>query len=392
MTVRFYDDVLEAAGEKIAKLKEKVLKLQSQAFQENVKEKWMTVDSWSSAEEPPFRVAGIDGGSYIPLSTLAYDLYIVKAYTIIMLRNGSWYSLDKEERILDIDLVIPPQNSSDRVNIYRDISEIKCMIKGVRTADLVLADGSIESLLTRPTHLKLGVLDNMLSKLGMPAFVEVLALNANEREFLNSLILSRRVVESEFLDKQDAKGKDVEELTRKAMAVELAEKALAVKTLFETLLAENKKIVFITKTGRSNEVFKRPVPDQYILTEYTRRPGFLVEDKVKRASSLSTPSFAGLKEIARSIAIVSGYARFTIGGPVLRIEVVMPLNVLEYKGYKEVFLSTLNEIYSTCTGGYPHPLLLAHQRAHIEKRAAHIVVEALGLKLETTGRESIEHV
>uniref|UniRef100_A0A7J3ZL74 DNA double-strand break repair nuclease NurA n=1 Tax=Fervidicoccus fontis TaxID=683846 RepID=A0A7J3ZL74_9CREN len=385
MTVRFYDDILEVAGKKIAKLKEKVLRLQSQALQENVKERWVAVDAWSGIEEA-FKVSGIDGGSYISLSTLAYDLYIVKAYAITMSKSRGWYSLDREEGILDIDLVIPPLNSSDRVNIYRDVGEVKCMIRGAKASDLVLADGSIESLLTRPTHLKLGILDSMLSKFGTLAFAEALALD--EREFFDTLLASKSVIESEFLESSE--GRDFEELARRVVALELAEKALAVKTLFETLLVENKKVVFITKTGRSNKIFGRIVPDQYILTEYTRKPGFLVEDKVKRASSLSVPSFAGLKDLSRKIAIVSGYARFVSGGPVLRVEVVTPFSVLESKDPKEVFLGTLHQIHQTCTGGYPHPLLIAHQRAHIEKRAADIIVEALGLKSETTGRESVE--
>lgn len=388
----FYDDVLEVAGRKLGALREKLLKLRGRVSEELARELWQELgepDVQELGESASVRhVAGVDGGSFVPLSTLAFDLYVVKAYAIIVEEKAGRHKLAGEEGIVDVDFVVPPQESADRVNVYRDIGELKCALMSLGRSDLVLMDGSAESLVTRPTHLKLKHLDKLSSALrgGDRSFLESLG----ERELQKGLLATREHIERDLLETSPPSAA-VE--VRRVLALELAEKALALKLLLERVVAEGKKLVFITKTGRSHSIFKAPIPDQYVFSALTSKPGYYAPEHFVSFSHLGLPDSFGLRKAGEQTVLLPGFSRLAKGGPVLRIEVVAPKELAEKLGAKSLFLKTLGEISRTCVEGYPHPLVLAHQRAHIEKRAAEVVVEALGLKsFALTGREHIEGV
>ncbi len=379
-----HDDLLEEAARRLDLLRKKLATLAPSDCESELESKF-TRDNTIYCQDENITypiVTGVDGGSYT-CSTLAFDLYFIKVYgvtiTSVEKEGRKQTLLANEKRIIDIDFMIPPHKLGDRVNLYRDIGELRVILESIDAGTRVLADGSIESLLTRPTHLKLDQLDRYsnLIDADVESLVEQRGINVSS---------VKPLVEQIAIEETDEK-----EAELKSSILELAEKAILTRKVFEKLLDKEEILMFVTKTGRSTSLFKRQLPDQYIISMYTREPGYAVEDEtpIRLSSVVRLPKYGGLRDVGSEIGLVRGYVRLCHGCPVLRIEVVAPLRVLGENGRK-VFIEEIRRLYSTCVNGYPYPLLLAHQKAHIEKKSAEIVIEALGFKGEMTGRESIE--
>ncbi len=388
MSTRLYDDLLEEAANKLDLLRKKVRNLARTLRTEEIVEKWNEekIDDKEEIEIEYYKdVTGVDGGNY-SISTLAFELYIVKAYGIrITVNNENKYSIKEERKLIDIDLMIPPVQSEDRENVYRDIMEIKNMVYGLKNSDITLADGSVESLITRPTHLKLDILDK-----SPPLPCKDLSAFLNDNVFLETPLAVKKEIER--LEETDYNIGEKEQ--NYIIGLEVGEKLYSFLSLIEILLENpEKKLLFLTKTGRTNKVFKKPLPDQYVLSLHTTSPGYLLETgEIQPLSSIGVPKYCGLREKTRKIGVLRGFIRLEPFSPVYRIEILGEMESLEKENPKRLLKETLLKLSPLSTNGYPHPLYLAHQRAHIEKRAAQIIVEALGFEGELTGRESLERI
>ncbi len=382
-----YDDLLEEAAKRVEDLRKKLSIVIPQAIREKVMFSFKKYEfGVSEGLRGITKIVGVDGGSYC-YSTMAFDLYLIKVYSVAVSQsfNGDLRMIG-ESKIIDIDFMIPPHKVGDRLNLYRDVGEVKVAMENVESSTLVLADGSIESLLTRPTHLKLEQLDKYVGYIDHYD-VEKTVLNSNTKY---NVVSVKKLVEK-LVETQDFK--DEKELEIKTNAAELSEKAIIIREFLKRILHNKAIVVFVTKTGRSNRLFQRHLPDQYILSVITKEPGFLLEDEtVTRLSrEVRLPQAFNLREYASKIGLLRGYARLDRGAQIMRVEVIAPLDIFpsDLEGF---FTSILDRISSVCVNGYPYPLILAHQKAHIEKRSAEVIIEALGFRGEFTGREAIEHV
>jgi NurA-like 5'-3' nuclease len=74
----------------------------------------------------------------------------------------------------------------------------------------------------------------------------------------------------------------------------------------------------------------------------------------------------------------------------MKTQLLLSARKLSSENLLEYYRMIIKKIGQITDQGYPIPLYLAHQRAHIKKEAANIVLKALGLSEELRGRESIE--
>jgi len=376
----YMDDILEVAAKKGEEIKRKILMLGAERERAlGIIEKGMVSPPGLSDRitlPKPAKVAAVDGGSY-PLSMLGFEMYFIKSYAVKLVYDGSIdeYRDGGEVRIVDVDILIPPSMSQDRITVYRQVTELRAMSSSIRSGFLTLADGSLESLISRPTHMKLKDLDREEDSLcGTVADI----IKDKDRE--DVAISVKSFIEEELSEEPE-----------KAKTFELAEKALRLKTLFDEI-ANGGSLVFITKTGRSNTLFNLPLPDQYVLTKLTVKEGYILENvapDLNEALGNELPRMCGLRDKATKISFVSGYARLFPGAPALKIQLLSPISSEDtaIKKYEDL---VLNLASLSSEDGYPFPLLLAHQRAHIKKKVTEMVIDALGLREELSGREEID--
>ncbi|HEU97824.1 MAG TPA: hypothetical protein ENO36_03090, partial [Fervidicoccus fontis] len=156
----YIDDILEVAARKREEIwkKIRVLGAKEEEAKEIIEKKMISPPLLSSRMNlpHPVKVAAVDGGSF-PLSMLGFELYFIKSYAVKFLYESSTgnYVDGGESRIVDVDVLIPPSLSQDRITVYRQISELRAMNNSLDSGFLTLADGSIESLISRPAHMKL---------------------------------------------------------------------------------------------------------------------------------------------------------------------------------------------------------------------------------------------
>ena len=382
-----YDDLLEEAAKRVEDLRRKLYKVIPQSVRERILSSFKKYNFGASEGlRGVNRIVGVDGGSYC-YSTMAFDLYLIKVYGVAISQSASG-SLEMigESKIIDIDFMIPPHKVGDRLNLYRDVGEVRITTENIDSSTLILADGSVESLLTRPTHLKLEQLDRYIYYIDYKELEKTVLHQTS-----NYNVISVKKLVEKIIEKRDFKND--KELELKTNTIELSEKAIIVREFFRKILEKKAIVIFITKTGRSNRLFRRQLPDQYILSVITKEPGFLLEDEqpVKLSREIRLPQAFNLREYGGRIGLLRGYARLDRGAQIMRVEVIAPREIFpsDLEGF---FTSILERINSICVNGYPYPLILAHQKAHIEKRSAEIIVEALGFREELTGREVIERV
>lgn len=376
----YIDDILEVAAKKSEEIIRKIKILG--AYKErasDIIQKGMVYPQLLSNRKAlphPKKVAAVDGGSF-PLSMLGFELYFIKSYAVKYLYSESTgnYVDEGEYMVIDVDVLIPPSLSQDRITVYRQISELRAMNNSLDSGFLTLADGSVESLISRPAHLKLRDLNREDESL-CDRVMEL--IQREERE--DSALAVKGFIEREF-------SKDVE----KAKVFEIAEKAVRIKMLLERI-AKGGVLAFVTKTGRSNKLFNLPLPDQYVLTKLTEKEGYIIEGKYlsfKDVMGGELPEFCGLRESAERVSFVSGYARLYSGAPVLKVQLLFSQSEgSSLEGSFEDLVLKLASLSSE--DGYPFPLFMAHLKAHIKKNVTEMVADALGLREELSGREEID--
>ncbi|MEM0060502.1 MAG: DNA double-strand break repair nuclease NurA [Fervidicoccaceae archaeon] len=375
----YIDDILEVASKKQDEIKRKIflLGINEKEALEKISSGLVEIPSEIPAHLQPEKVAAVDGGSY-PISMLGFEMYFIKSYSVRLVYNSSSkiYTEKEESRIVDVDILIPPSMSQDRITVYRQISEIRSMYDSLKMEFFTLADGSLESLIARPAHMKLKELDREDSSL-----CDIVSELIEKEERDDVAIASKGYIEREMSSN-----------TERAKVIELVEKAVRLSRLFD-MVAKGQYLAFVTKTGRSNNLFKLPLPDQYVLTKLVAGTGYIIEtvsESLDAVIGQELSSLCNTRESARSVSFISGYARLSPGAPFLKIQLLSPFASEKgslVKAYEELILKLAS---ISIADGYPFPLLLAHQRAHIRKSAAEMIIDAFGFREELSGREEVD--
>lgn len=388
-------EILEAVAVKNESLRRKLAKLlEAHYIKDKVERGWSSL-----AEEavdkpilgsPPIIISGVDGGNN-KKSLLSFDVYVIKAYAEgFRLSEAASVSKAFTKKIVDVDVIIPTENSGDRLTLYRQVAELKMLYYSAIHSNMVLADGSLESLVTRPIHLKLKLLDSEGE--GLEADCERLRelivsdVFNNQYQAMSVKGLVEEIAMSEPADREGAR--------RRILYLEMLEKAVVLGLLLEKLIESGSVLVFITKTGRSMRFFNAPVSDQYLLTYMTRGAGYYLDDEVSfekpRDMIGELPRICGLRGLAERLTYVRGLVRLDVGAPVFGIEVIYNADKVPFP-QRDVFLGTLGVLRKVSTGGYPQPLYLVDRETHIDNGEVEKVITALGLSMSLTGREVLEY-
>lgn len=386
-------EVLEAVAVKNEVLKKKLKRLlEEHQIRDKLERGWFKFDESRGTgllSNGPIIVSAVDGGNN-KKSLLSFDVYVIKAKAegFLLKADGSMQRAFSS-RIVDVDVLIPTENSGDRLTLYRQVAEIKMLYLSTKRSTLVLGDGSLESLITRPIHLKLKILDEEKSLDMTCEYLETVIAEGLGEISYESMTVKKTVEEIVMSGSQND-----EEAKRRALTLELLEKGAALRLLLKEVLDRGSVLVFITKTGRSRAFFNTPVSDQYVLSVTTRGAGFyLDEDKSfdKPVDLLNKiPYECGLHRLVRDMSYVRGLARLRDGGPVLGIEVVYNEKNVPFSR-REAFVKTFETLNVISPGGYPHPLFIADREAHIENTDVDKVLSALGLSPSISGREALEY-
>lgn len=375
-------ELLEVLAARRGELEKKIARLLEEGGR-GVGVKWRPLPELERFPRPEgLVVSAVDGGSN-RRSLLSLEVYVVKAYSesARLLPSLALEPL-RRRRIIDVDVMLPPRNVGERLTLYRQVAEVKLMLASASSSDLILADGSVESLAARPIHVKLVELDRGG---GLVPDCEELASEI-ERDLASGS--PRAMVSKPLIEELASTERAREELAEEIRLVEAAEKAASLKLLLDAVAERGASLVFVTKTGRSNRLFGASVPDQYVLHVSTKSSGYC---RVGEPSSLAEllgagllPRYCGLRSAAERVIAERGYVRLAPGGPVLGIDLIGPSS--SRRPLEEVLplLSALSP------SGYPTLLQLVDRESHIYNEEVDRVVTALGLSTEFTGREVLE--
>jgi len=390
-------EVLEAVAYKSEALKRKLARLlEERSIRDKLERYWFRLtpgaaestgifDSW------PIIVSAVDGGNN-RRSLLSFDVYVVKA-------SAQGYAVGRggnterafTKRIVDVDFMIPTENSADRLTLYRQVAEMKLLYYSLERSDLVLGDGSLESLVTRPIHAKLGLLDEPSPPPGLPDCGELEAVVRRDLESNPYQAMSVKGLVEELATNASL-GRD--EVGRRVAYLETLEKATALKLMLERVEASKSLLVFVTKTGRSRKFFGAPVSDQYVLSVYSREAGYYLNEDASfekpREMLKELPKKCGLRELGEDLAYVRGLVRLEDRSPVLGIEVVYNPETTGFRP-RDAFLGVIGVLGLVSPGGYPQLLYVVDRETHIENKDVERVMAALGLSHALTGREVLEY-
>jgi NurA-like 5'-3' nuclease len=389
-------ETLETVAVKYEVLRKKLAKLlEEHRVQDKLEKGWFRLSGdepcLDVAGRPPIVLSAVDGGNN-KRSFLSFDLYVIKAsaqgFTLGI--NGSLRRAFSK-KIVDVDVIIPTEGSGDRLTLYRQVAETKMLYYSLTRSSLVLGDGSVESLVTRPIHAKLDLLDMEGGgeiHVDCEELEKMVLRDIDENPYQAMSVKS--IVEEVSMDKSLGQDK----AWRRILYLEILEKAVVLKLLFDKILNSSSLMVFLTKTGRSRRFFNAPVSDQYVLSVMTREAGYYLNSDVSfnkpREMIKELPRKCGLRELVERLTFVRGLVRLDNNAPVIGMEVIYNADRIPYS-QREVFTGVLGILRLISPGGYPQPLYIVDRDTHIDNKEVEEVALALGLSMAPTGREVLEY-
>ncbi|MEB3860463.1 MAG: DNA double-strand break repair nuclease NurA, partial [Desulfurococcales archaeon] len=347
--------------------------------------------------------AAIDGGSRVA-DYEAFSIYMVRAKSVCLKPRNEEYVSCGRLSAADVGLLLPPYYEEERTSIYREILEawVAARVLERSRPEMILMDGSLTPIVARrrPHH---GLLRedeeatvSKLRELGIADSMEEIVAWLQEQHDRAPLIapyLASRLALDELLGSDD---------TGWLSFLEWLEKLVAYRRLFEEAFNRGSRIVFVSKSSRSTELFEKALPDVYYLrrispfkTGYTRPKlsrGALELRRLREVSGRFYPESMGLRDFYdKRLASLAFYVRLESGAPILRVEVVIDASLEGIQRLEGSLESMVAAVVSKLRGmpvsnGYPLILKMAHMEARIDAEDSRRVEEALGLTLERESR------
>ncbi len=306
-------------------------------------------------------ILGVDGGN-VHEKLLVGDVFAATAAAVVFNQSHMGnYAASEVRPFVEAGLVIPPDEGESRIVLYRQTLELRAAASSIMERGIVvLVDGSLDSLLSRPREAPLSI----LAEASPPRHVR----RALERVLDHALgggtsIASRRI---------DARNLELRDL----VFLEVAEKLASLTLLLKRAQDANATLVYLAKTGRGRSVFQTHLPDQYLVTQLTRDPGVTLDYAPKGITEVE-PSLSealealGLDQDPVEAALVwKGFVRFSPSYP------AYPFQFLTWDSRassRREALSLAREMFSSLVEkglvykGYPLPLSLVDSLVHIDK-------------------------
>ncbi|MCK9151706.1 DNA double-strand break repair nuclease NurA [Methanobacterium alcaliphilum] len=351
------ESLLELALVKRDNLRDKLEELYASA--PDTSQKWVE-HTFNENKEDLILSAG--DGSIHKKKFLSFVFYVISAETLIY--------KNKLETIENSNIDIMPHHRfvEDRLRNHMSLFELKNALKSLKDhkVDYYLFDGSILGNLIRPIpmdrELSAEIKDQIRSRY----------LNSLEGELnLEQVDISSNKFEDHIAEKFNNK-------TEAMVYLESLENLLVISKL----LKYDKKIVGISKTSTSNELFELDIPDMALFDRNHRKQGYSLP-KTQEVSKKVKHDFPVENDFFRGLTFTTFYARLEDNKNLLKFE-------LPYKAEEEEIENLLNIIKTNCTEGYPYLLKKAHNDVVIKKRDMLHLLRIMGLDNEITGRESVE--
>ncbi len=309
-------------------------------------------------------------GSYNKKKYLNFNFYAVAAESLIY---DPFKTESKLSTVESVELDILPHQSfiDDRLRNMMSIFEIKTALKTFREhkIDYYMDDGSIMGDLIRPTPLE-GISQEKKDEIINVVYEKI----KNHINDLGPNVSSFRYKE-EFKELFED-----EELEEYALIryLESLENLIALKYLLE-----NKgKIIAISKTSSSNELFHANVPDMAILDRFTKKEGFS-KPYYRKVSYKVKHDFPIENEFFRNLGFTTVFARLKDYKNIIKIE--FPYYIEDEEKIKEI-LSILKE---NSTEGYPYLLKKAHKDVVISNQDMSNLSNVIGF-IDKSGREMLD--
>ncbi len=390
-------EVLEVALRKRDDILRKLSSGQRKEVVKAVRNSWI---SYEPQPEMPESLSAIDGGQGT-LEFKGFTLYAISAASMLYSFSGGKYSLGKEFWLADVDVLQPP-SSKERISLLREILEVKVALLSVLTGSkLLLADGSLRSLLIapRPLQSSSGIINlresikslleefgkNIIDKLD-ESFEEAIK-DYNE---IRLRPLEAQKVISSFTTLSNS-------LITEIVTLEYIEKLVAIKKLISITLLSGKSVAYLSKRGRAqnyfsrlSELLKTPLPsDMMLFNTLTKGSGYskpIIPELMKppRWEKIKwMPPVLGLNKFFKDLNVAVTYVRLSKGDPVIKVEIP----VIGTEVNESFIKSLINWLSTISAGGYPYPLYEVDRAVRIPRGSMLQLVRGLGLNTFLTGRE-----
>ena len=340
---------------------------------EEYKETKIDIESkWHEEEIAPMDssvILAAGDGSYNKKKYLSFNFYAVAAESLIYNPN------DADSRLMTIESaeldIIPHQSFlEDRLRNMMSIFEIKTAIRTFNDYDIdyYMDDGSILGDLIRPIPVEKSISPE--SKANIISQV---------KEKLESEIQSDELSLSSFNFKKEFRELfEDENIDEYALItfLESLENLIALKYLLEN----KKRIIAISKTSSSNEIFHANIPDMAILDGLTRKSGYS-EPYYRKVTYKTKHDFPIENEFFRELWFTIFFARLEDNKNIIKIE-------LPFYAKEDDIKQVLSAIKSNSTEGYPFLLKKAHKDVVISNQDMNSLSKIIGF-LDKSGREML---
>ena len=309
-------------------------------------------------------------GSYNKKKYLSFNFYAVAAESLIYNPNDTQSKLKTIESA-ELDIIPHQSFLEDRLRNMMSIFEIKTAIKTFNYFDIdyYMDDGSILGDLIRPIPVEKNISPEYKSNI----------IN-QVKEKLESEIQSEELLLSSFNFKKEFKELfEDENMDEYALItfLESLENLIALKYLLEN----KKKIIAISKTSSSNEIFHANIPDMAILDAMTRKQGFS-EPYYRKVTYKTKHDFPIENEFFREMWFTIFFARLDDGKNIIKIE--LPYYTKDLDEIRNI----LKVLKSNSTEGYPFLLKKAHKDVVISNQDMASLSKIIGF-LDKSGREML---
>ncbi|AMK15321.1 DNA double-strand break repair nuclease NurA [Methanobrevibacter olleyae] len=309
-------------------------------------------------------------GSYNKKKYLSFNFYALSAESLIYNPKDIDSKLKTIESV-ELDIIPHQSFIEDRLRNMMSIFEIKTAIKTFNDykVDYYMDDGSILGDLIRPIPVEKAISqeykEDIISKVKEKLEREIQS---------NELNLSSYKFKNEF--KELFEDENIDEYALISF-LESLENLIALKYLLEN----RKKIIAISKTSSSNEIFHANIPDMAILDRFTKKQGY--SEYYRRKVTYKTKhDFPIENEFFRELSFTIFFARLEDNKNIIKIE-------LPYHAEEEDIKEVLRVIKSNSTEGYPFLLKKAHKDVVISNQNMNSLSKIIGF-LDKSGREILD--
>jgi NurA-like 5'-3' nuclease len=242
------------------------------------------------------------------------------------------------------------------------IFEIKNALKTIEThnVDYYLYDGSLSGDLIRPVPIAKNLKKEDILNL---------TLNDLKEQINNQEITSQKLINKYF------------KIHKNKFHLKIFLANIEKLLVLTNLLKHNKKIISISKTSISKDLFESNTPDIVILDKYTFNEGYS-NPLYKPISNEIKHNFEVNNNYLKNLGFTTFYLRLQKNKNILKIE-------LPYKASKEEIKNLIAKLKKHSTNGYPYLLKKAHDDVLISDKDINTLANIININ-QKSGREMLK--